>query len=160
MLINESLIVAAAFVVLVAMSYRMIKSGLISSLDSYRKEVSKSINESEEILKQAKALFEQAQDELNQAKKTAQDIIDASYEDAKLVLEEAKQNIKAVTDKKTQLALSRIELHEKQVFEELKERAVNMAFSRADELMSKELNHELRMGYFNSSLTKVKRNIH
>lgn len=160
MVIDQSLIVTIALFVFVGVSYKFVKKAVVNALDSYRRQVSKNINESEEILHQAKILFEQAQHELEQAKITAKQIIDASHEDAKLVLAEASENIKSITEKKTQLALSRIDLHEKQVMDELKNRAVTMAFSKADELLSDELDHDLRLNYFNSVLNKTKRSIH
>ncbi len=156
----ESIVVAVAFGVFLILAIKPIKNMLVGMLDQYSKDAVKQLTEANEMFQEASKMYDDIKKQHKQAEKEAQEIITKAKEEALALVEEAKKELERVTQKKTELTMGRIEQQEKQIVEDLKNEAINLAISKVQESLINQLDAEAQMALINEGIKEVKKLVH
>lgn len=158
--INESIIVAASFLLFVGGVYQLVKKGVIDIIDSYAEEAVKSLKESQEMRDEAEKLLLDIKKQQIEAKKTADEILKRSKEEAVAIRKDAQKEIEELSKRKLELAYARIEQQEKQILEGLKSEAVQMAISQVQDALIEELDNNAQLTLIHDGVKGLKKILH
>ncbi len=156
----ESIIVAVAFVVFLALAIKPIKNILLSMLDKYALDAVRQLTEANNMFKEASDMYDEIKKQHRQAERESQLIITKAKEEASALIEEAKKELERVTQKKTELTMGRIEQQEKQIVDDLKNEAIALAITKVQESLINQLDAEAQLALINSGIKEVKKLVH
>ncbi|MFI4983882.1 MAG: hypothetical protein ACHP6I_01645 [Rickettsiales bacterium] len=158
--LNESVVVAVAFLIFASLVFKPIKNYLLSMIDDYTAQAIRKLEEAENILKQAKSLSHKIDKEFKQAKLDSQTIVKKARIEAKSIIEAARKQVEDVLAKKTDLAMERISQQEKHMVEDLKKEAIAMAIATVEQGLFKELDKSAQNSLINHGIREVKKLVH
>jgi F0F1-type ATP synthase membrane subunit b/b' len=155
--INESMIVAVAFCLFVPLVFKYVKKALVSILDERTKNIIKSLKESEKLFNEAQKLLSNAKLQYKEAEKMSKNIMIKAEEEVVMLINNAKKEAEIITKKKTDLSIARINQKENQLIEDIKLSAIQMAITKVEESLIKELDKEAQLSLLNDGLKQVRR---
>ncbi len=156
----ESIIVAIAFIVFLALAIKPVKNLLLGMLDKYAQDAVRQLTEANNMFKEASDMYDSIKKQHRQAEKDSQIIIAKAKEEAAALIEDAKKELERVTQKKLELTMGRIEQQEKQIVDDLKNEAINLAISKVQESLINQLDAEAQLALINSGIKEVKKLVH
>ncbi len=159
-MITEVTIVAASFVLFVVTLFKPIKRFLLGFLDAKIRTAVRNIEEAAEMRSEAEGYLKVAQAHLDEAKQTALDIVNKAKEKSNLILTGIEKEIKLLSEKKAESSLARISQQERQIVEELRAEAVDLAMVYVQDALVNELKKDAQMNLIESSLKKTNKLIH
>lgn len=157
--INESVIIAVATVIFAFLAFKPAKKSILSMLDNKILEIASKIKQAEDMKNDAEAMLNQIQEELNNAKTTAKDIIESAKLKSKNILEDAKKDMEVITQRRTDLTIERISQQEKLIVEEFKQEVLKKALTKVEESFTKKLTPSTKKQLVEYSINNLKRNL-
>lgn len=154
---NETTVVAASFVLFVIALFKPAKNAILAFLDEKVQEAVKGIEEAKAMRKEAEEYFSQAKHKLSDAEKTALEIVESATARATAILTHVEEEVKVLAEKKSQIAMARIAQQEKQIIEEIKREAVELAMQHVQEALVDELDAGAQMSLIEHSIKNAKR---
>lgn len=156
----EGYIVAIAFVLFVGFIFKPAKNALLSMLDQYAADAIKQLTEANNMFTESSKLYEEIKKQHKQAEKDAKEIVAKAKEESAAMVEEARKELERITQKKMELTLGRIEQQEKQIVEDLKNEAINIALIKVQDSLIKQLDTEAQMALIDNGIGEVKKLVH
>lgn len=154
---TESTVVAASFVLFVIALFKPAKSFILNFLDEKVKQAIKGIEEAKAMRKEADEYFAEAKHKIADAEKTALEIVETATMRANTILTNVEEEVKLMAEHKTQMAMARISQQEKQIMDELKQEAVELAMRHVQDALLNELDKGAQMSLIEESLKNAKR---
>ena len=158
--INEQFIAALAFIVFVPLVYKFAKKAILTILDDRTSNVIKSLQESERIYNEAQTLLNEAKAKYDEAEATIKLMIEQAENEAVLLIQEAKTQAENITKKKTELFLARISQQEKQLIEDVKNSAIQLAMDKVEESLITEIDRDTQLNLIEDGLKQAKKLMH
>lgn len=157
--INESVIIAIATVIFTFLSFKPAKKSILGMLDNKILEIASKIKQAEDMKNEAEAMLNQIQEELNNARTTAKDIIESAKLKSKNILEDAKKEMEVITKRRTDLTIERISQQEKLIIEEFKHEVLKKALTKVEESFKNKLTPSTKKQLVEYSINNLKRNL-
>lgn len=158
--LNETTIVALAFILFIPVVYKRAKHAVIEMLDNRTAQVVKSLQESERIFKDAQALLNDAKLKHQEAEETIRLMVIQAENEARSLIADAKRQAEEITNKKIEISLAKINLQEKQLIEDIKLAAIQQAMTKVEESLINELDKEAQLSLIEDGLKQVKKLMH
>lgn len=155
--LNETFIVAIAFFALIPFVYKPIKKSILFMLDKKTAAAIKTLNEAQELYNKAQELLKEAQKHHATAIKDAQDIIKKANDEAEIILKEANDEVEKIVKKRTALSIARINQQEKQIIDDIKNSAIQLAVSQVQESIVNELGKEAQLSLIENGIKEAKK---
>jgi F-type H+-transporting ATPase subunit b len=156
----ETTVVAVAFIIFMALIFKPAKRFLLSMLDTYAAEAIQKLEEAQQIHKEAQAIYSDIKKQSEQAKTDSKEILQKAKKEAEAIINEGKKELERITNKKAELTLSRIAQQEKQIIEDLKSEAINIALEKVQVALLNELDSEAQMSLIENGIRQVKKLVH
>lgn len=154
-LINESTVVAVAFVVFCGLAYKPLKKLVLKFLDQKIVDAVKSIEEAAKMRKEAEGLLKQSQKQLIEANDTAVEIVKNAKQKALHIFEKAEQSIDAITKRRVEVSLARIAQREQQIIEDFKKQAVEVAIKEARNFIVGKLSKDQQLNLIENDVRNI-----
>lgn len=159
-MLNETLIVASAFVLFIVFTYRPVKAFILSALDQKIADTIKQVEEAKNLKQDAEKVFEDAQSKLAEAEDIASQMISNAKKKAEEILHNVEKEVTELAAKKTESSMQRILLQEKKVLEEIKVEAVELAMSYVEQALIDELDKNAQLALIENNVASMKKVIH
>jgi F-type H+-transporting ATPase subunit b len=156
-MLNESVIVAIAFFVFIGLTFKYIKQGLLTMLNSHVIKALKNIRDAEKIKQEAEEMYAEVEAKYNEIIKTSEQIINRANQDVESMFKDMEKRIAEFTEKKTQLSISRINQQEQTLIEEIKSETIKLAIDLVHESITKELSKEAQLALLDDALVNTKK---
>lgn len=156
----ESVIVTVAFCIFIALVFKPVKNFILNMLDNYAHEAVKQLEEANKMFEEADKMHKDIKEQYKQAQADSKKIIAKAKQEAASIVKSAQKELEKVTDKKTQLTMSRIEQQEKKIIEDLKDEAITIAMGKVQEALINELDSDAQMTFINNGMKEVKKLVH
>ncbi len=152
---NEHFIVAVTFIVFVALVFKPVKNAIIEALDQHTADAIKNLQISRQVFEEAQAMLAEIQKKYKAAEKNSRDIITKAKSEAEAIIREASLEFENISNKKTQVALSRIAQQEQRIMEQLKESIIQKAIDDVNHVLVKQLDKSAQMNLIDDSIEKI-----
>lgn len=155
--LNESVVVAIAFFVLLPLVFKPVQKIVLSILDKKAASAIKVLKEAEDLYLRAQELLKVAQMNHETALKDSKDIVQKASEEAEMILKEANDEAKRIIKKKTALSIARIDRQEKQIVDDIKSSAIQLAITQVQESLVHELGKEAQLSLIEGGVREMKK---
>jgi F-type H+-transporting ATPase subunit b len=159
-MLNETLVIAFAFILFIVFTYKPVKAFILSALDQKIADTIKQVEEAKLLKKDATKVFQDAQDKLEEAENIASQMISNAKKKAEEILHNVEKEVTELAAKKTESSMQRILLQEKKVLEEIKVEAVELAMSYVEQALIDELDKSAQLALIESNVASMKKVIH
>lgn len=141
-LIDEHTWVAVGFFMFLLVAAKYVYPPIVGALDGRTAKIKQEIDEAQKIKEEAQSFYAEAQRKLQEADRTAAEIIERARFETKQIADEAEKEIEAEIERKMKLAEEKIARAESNAIETVRTRAVEAAIAAAEQVISKELSAE------------------
>ncbi|MCE2993856.1 MAG: hypothetical protein ACK5AV_01350 [Alphaproteobacteria bacterium] len=159
-MLNETLVIACAFILFIVFTYKPVKAFILSALDQKIADTIKQVEEAKLLKKDATKVFQDAQDKLEEAENIASQMISNAKKKSEEILHNVEKEVTELAAKKTESSMQRILLQEKKVLEEIKVEAVELAMSYVEQALIDELDKSAQLALIESNVASMKKVIH
>lgn len=130
MYIDESFVVALAFVVFVILAGKKIYIGIQSTCNNYLLNNVKQLSDAKELLQQANAAVNDIATKLQETQQTALSITEAAKSEAMLLIAEAKKHVEIITAQQLEIAMHKLSMQEASIMQDMRNQTVDAMFNR------------------------------
>ncbi|MFN8832337.1 MAG: hypothetical protein ACK5WS_00850 [Alphaproteobacteria bacterium] len=159
-MLNETLVIACAFILFIVFTYKPVKAFILSALDQKIADTIKQVEEAKLLKKDATKEFQDAQDKLEESENIASQMISHAKKKSEEILHNVEKEVTELAAKKTESSMQRILLQEKKVLEEIKVEAVELAMSYVEQALIDELDKSAQLALIESNVASMKKVIH
>jgi F-type H+-transporting ATPase subunit b len=155
--LNETVVVAIAFLVFIPLVFKPVKKAVLTMLDERAAVAVKVLKEAEELHTKAQMLLKEAEEHYATALKDSKDIVQKASEEAHSILDEANKEVERIVKKKTELSIVRISQQERQIVDDIKSSAIQLAVSQIQDSIMDELGKEAQISLIENGIKEAKK---
>lgn len=152
--------VAMATLIFAALTFKPIKNGLVSMLDSRIEKVKKDLSEAERLKHEAETLLNTAKGKLNDSEKQAKEIIAFAKKESELLMQNTKNKLEKDVEIRKKLALQKIQSFEETSINDLKKNISNITIAVAAQIIEESGNENDFEKLVGVSLEKLSKTVH
>ncbi len=139
---DESFVIALAFTIFIVLVAKPVFSLVTRGLDKRSDGIKDELEEAMQLKEEAQALLASYQRKQKKSMEEAEEIIAHAKLEADRIVKDAKKRVEEDIAKRTELALQKIAQAEANVFQEIRENAVDITVSAARTLIAENLSKE------------------
>lgn len=157
---DESLVVAASFVVFVVLAAKPIARLLAGGLDTRSAAIKKELDQAMALKEEAQALLASYQRRQKKALEDAEDIIANAKEEAQRIVSTTRKKVEEELGKRTELAMQKITQAEATAIQGIRENAVDLTVSAARQLILENMSPESAESLVEKTISDLNRKFH
>ncbi|MCS6779421.1 MAG: F0F1 ATP synthase subunit B [Geminicoccaceae bacterium] len=146
---------AVALVILLLLLRKPFKEQVLGALDARAERIRRELDEAQRLHEEAKALLARYQRQLHEGETLAREILERVDVEQRRLEARMREEVKAMTDRRTQQALERIAQEEARAVQEVRARAAELAVRATRELLAERLQGELVQELMRKSVAEV-----
>lgn len=144
-----------ALLVLLLLLRKPFKEHVLGALDARAERIRRELDEAQRLHEEAKALLARYQRQLHEGETLAREILERVDAEQRRLEARMREEVKAMTERRTQQALERIAQEEARAVQEVRARAAELAVRATRELLAERLQGELVRELMRKSVAEV-----
>lgn len=160
MIINESLVVAVAFVAFVSLVFKPVRNGILSMLDEKIALAINDLKHAQSLRADAESHLANARQALEEAEAQALEIVENAQSRAQRLIDEVEYKVAEATKAKSEMAMARIAQQQEKIINDLQKQAVETASKLAIDQIMTELSKDAQLDVIKDTLKRNKRMMH
>lgn len=152
--------VANAFFLFVLLVYKPVGRILAKMLDERARRIQEELDEAVRLREEAQALLVSFQRKQRDAMKEAEEILQSARLDAASMTKEAEKYLEETLNRRIDAAMEKITQAERDMFDELRREAMDVAFRAASHLAQAQMNKDLSKKLLDEALEGIPERLH
>lgn len=157
---DEKFWVGVSFAILVALLYRPLSRVLTNGLDSRSQKIEEELERAVQLREEAQAILASYQRRQQEAIDEAGKIVSQAKASAGYMMEKARQDLEESLNRRVEIAMQKISLHEASVLQELRESTVELALKAAHQVIVEDMGKESLDETIHQSMEEMRKKFH
>lgn len=157
---DEKFWVGVSFAIFVALVYKPLSRMLSKGLDSRSQKIQEELERAVQLREEAQAILASYQRKQQEALDEAGKIVSQAKASAGYMMEKARQDLEEALNRRVELAMQKISLHETAVLQELKENTVELALRAVHQVIVEDAGKESVDDTIRQSVDEIKKRFH